>query len=147
MRKAKRLPVTLGLLGGLAMSLPGVSLAEGDFDGTKPLLCAVADVNECDAVAGCREVAAESVGAPRLLQLDLAAGTIATSGADGRVSSIENHELVDGKLIVQGIEDGAEGVRDGIGWSIAITEQAGHMVASASGDDVGFVIFGSCSTF
>ena len=146
MRKAISLPLILGLLGGLGMSLPGVSLAEGDFDGTKPLLCAVAEVNECEAFAGCQAVQAESVGAPRLLRIDPAAGTIATSGADGRISSIENQELVDGKLIVQGIEDGAEGVRDGVGWSIAITEQAGHMVASASGDDIGFVIFGSCST-
>ncbi|MGI9493546.1 MAG: hypothetical protein ACR2QF_14200 [Geminicoccaceae bacterium] len=146
MRKATRLSLILGSLAGLCLSTPTVSLAEGDFDGTKPLLCAVAGVNECDVVAGCQKVSAESVGVPRLLKVDLGAGTIATSGADGRTSAIENQQHVDGKLIIQGIEDGVEGERDGIGWSIAITKDAGYMVASASGDDVGFVIFGACST-
>ena len=51
----------------------------------------------------------------------------------------------DGKLILQGAEDGVEGVRDGLGWTLAISEEIGRMVLTASGDNVGFVIFGACT--
>jgi hypothetical protein len=41
-------------------------------------------------------------------------------------------------MILQGIEDGR-------GWSIIISEDTGKMTATASQDDVGFVIFGACT--
>ncbi len=62
----------------------------------------------------------------------------------GPPSPIERMERVDGKLILQGAEDGVEGVRDGLGWTLAISEEIGRMVLTASGDNVGFVIFGAC---
>ena len=52
---------------------------------------------------------------------------------------------IDGKLILQGVEDGEEGVRDGLGWTMAISEDSGDMVLTGSGDQVGFVIFGACT--
>jgi hypothetical protein len=58
---------------------------------------------------------------------------------------IERLEQVDGKLIIQGAEDGIEGVRDGVGWSAAIAQETGKMVLTASGDEVGFVVFGACT--
>ena len=60
-------------------------------------------------------------------------------------SSIENLEKIDGKVIIQGAEDGIEGVRDGLGWSLALAEDTGQMVLTASGDEVGFVMFGACT--
>ena len=62
-----------------------------------------------------------------------------------RSTDIENFETIDGKVIIQGAEDGIEGVRDGLGWSLALAEETGKMVITASGDDVGFVIFGACT--
>ena len=64
---------------------------------------------------------------------------------NGPPSPIERMERVDGKLILQGAEDGVEGVRDGLGWTLAISEEIGRMVLTASGDNVGFVIFGACT--
>jgi hypothetical protein len=32
-----------------------------------------------------------------------------------------------------------------VGWSLAIAEDTGKMVLTASGDDVGFVVFGACT--
>jgi len=58
---------------------------------------------------------------------------------------IEPSEVVDGRLILQGAEDGLEGVRDGIGWSLSIDETSGDMVLTGSGADVAFVIFGACT--
>ncbi len=53
-------------------------------------------------------------------------------------------ELVDGKLILQGAEDGYQSVRDGLGWTITIAEDTGRVVMTASGDKVAFVVFGAC---
>ena len=58
-----------------------------------------------------------------------------------------NGASVDGKLIVQGAEDGAEGVRDGTGWTLAIDQGNGRLVATAASDAVAFVIFGACTPF
>ena len=55
-------------------------------------------------------------------------------------------DIVDSKLILQGAEDGVEGVRDGIGWTLAIAQDTGKMVLTASGDAVAFTIFGACTT-
>ena len=60
-------------------------------------------------------------------------------------SEIENLEKIDGMVILQGAEDGIEGVRDGLGWSMAIAEETGKMVLTASGDAAAFVMFGACT--
>jgi len=65
-------------------------------------------------------------------------------GKNQNPSRIENLEHIDGKLILQGAEDGYKEVRDGAGWSMAISEETGKMVLTESGDQVGFVIFGAC---
>ena len=65
-------------------------------------------------------------------------------GQPERISQIKHKLRLDGKLILQGADDGVEGVRDGLAWSIAIGEDTGEMVMSASGDDVAFVVFGAC---
>jgi len=44
----------------------------------------------------------------------------------------------DGKLVFQGM--GEE-----LAWSMAISEQTGKMVITASGEEVGFVLFGACT--
>ena len=56
------------------------------------------------------------------------------------------HSTIDEKLFLQGADDGVEGVRDGLAWSLAIDQTTGKMVLTASGDAVGFVIFGACTT-
>lgn len=63
------------------------------------------------------------------------------------LSVIERMEVVDGKLMLQGAEDGLEGIRDGLGWTIAISLETGKAVLTGSGDGVGFVVFGACLPF
>lgn len=119
----------------------------GDFDGSKPLLCAVIDIVECGSGGKCQQLTAEDVGIPRFLKVNFKKKTITATQASGNKKSttIKNSEHIDGKLILQGAEDGIEGVRDGVGWSIAIAEDTGTMVLTASGDEVGFVVFGACT--
>jgi hypothetical protein len=125
-------------------SFPAVA---GDFDGSKTLICAVMDLVECQPGGKCQQVTAEEVGLPQFLKINFKEKIISATHADGnnRRTPIENLEKIDGKLIIQGAEDGIEGVRDGVGWSLAISEETGKTVLTASGDEVGFVIFGACT--
>lgn len=124
-----------------------VSAVAGDFDGSKPLLCAVMDIVECGPGGNCQKVMAEEVGIPQFIRINFKEKKISATQSSGskRSTTIKNSEHVDGKLILQGAEDGIEGVRDGLGWSLAIAEESGKMVLTASGDEVGFVVFGACT--
>jgi hypothetical protein len=136
----------LCLTGIVFFCLPQAGNA-GDFDGSKPMLCATIQAIECSPDSGCTEVSLESAGLPRFAVIDILKKVIYPTKECGmnRVSTIERMETVDGKLILQGAEDGIEGVRDGLGWTIAVAEESGELVLTASGDDVAFVVFGACT--
>lgn len=142
MHRMKILGLTIALAGLIAF--PAVA---GDFDGSKELICAVMDLVECQPGGKCQQVTAEEVGIPHFLRIDFKKKKISATFADGskRSSAVENFEKIDGKVIIQGAEDGIEGERDGLGWSLAIAEGTGKMVLTASGDEVGFVMFGACT--
>jgi len=130
---------TVGLI--LAASAVGA----GDFDGTRPLLVAVNRVMECTPVGGCWEVTPVSIELPPFLRIDFTKKTIFPARADDKSTgtTIERQEVVDGKLILQGAEDGYEKMRDGLGWTMAISAESGQVVLTASGDQVAFVVFGA----
>jgi len=119
----------------------------GDFDGSKPMICATIQAIECSPDSGCTEVSLESAGLPRFAVIDIPEKKIYPTKETGinRFSTIERIETVDGKLILQGAEDGIKGVRDGLGWTIAVAEESGELVLTASGDGVAFVVFGACT--
>jgi hypothetical protein len=144
-----KLGMSKGKVMGLALILTCVtplSVPAGDFDGSKPLTCAVIDVVECVPGGQCEERMPGEIDIVQFLQVDVTKKTITGTRAGGikRTSAIEHIEHVDGKVIIQGAEDGVEGVRDGLGWSMAISEETGKMVVTGSGDEVAFVVFGAC---
>ncbi len=134
---------------GLAVGFVVASTAHAATDGSEPLICAAVDIMECIPGGGCERVSAQSVGAPRFFRINFAEGQITRTRPEGEeiTSPIERTEEVDGKLILQGAEDGIEGERDGIGWSLSIDQSSGDMVLTGSGDEVAFVIFGACTDF
>jgi hypothetical protein len=129
----------------LVLILAASTAAAGDFDGTRPLLVAVNRVMECTPVDGCWEVTPASIDLPQFLKIDFAKKTIspARAGDKSKGTTIERQEVVDGKLILQGAEDGYEKMRDGLGWTMAISADTGQVVLTASGDQVAFVVFGA----
>jgi len=135
----------IGLI-GLLFIISSLTVWAGDFDGSRPLLLAVSSAMECTPNDGCRPVTPEGMDLPRFLKIDFAKKTIsaARQASAKPASAIERMELVDGKLILQGAEDGYQSVRDGLGWTIAIAEDSGRVVMTASGDQVAFVVFGAC---
>jgi hypothetical protein len=127
-------------------SIIAVSAVEaGDFDGTRPLLVSVIRAVECTPDGTCREVTPASVELPQFMKIDFTKKTIRPAASDDKTpaTNIERQEVVDGKLILQGAEDGYEKMRDGLGWTMAITEETGRVVLTASGDQVAFVVFGA----
>jgi hypothetical protein len=105
------------------------------------------DLVECEPGGNCERVTHDSINAPRFLKINFKEKRVSKPdvGEKRPDTMIERMEHVDGKLILQGAEDGIEGVRDGLGWTMAISEDSGNMVLTASGDHVGFVIFGACT--
>ena len=103
--------------------------------------------NDGDLIMAASMVRPEDINAPQFFRINVEARSIEVTRADGarRSTTIERTEQVDGKLILQGAEDGIEDVRDGLGWTITIGEDTGKIVLSAAGDDVAFVIFGACT--
>jgi len=134
--------VTVFLMGALVVVS---AAAAGDFDGTRPLLVSVLRVVECTPDGACRQVSPESVELPQFMKIDFANKTIGPAAADDDRpgTPIERQEVVDGKLILQGAEDGYDKMRDGLGWTIAISAETGQVVLTASGDEVAFVVFGA----
>jgi hypothetical protein len=52
-------------------------------------------------------------------------------------TKIKNSERVDGRLILQGVQNGK-------GWNLVIIEGTGQMTLVVSDENVGFTVFGAC---
>ena len=130
----------------LICAVPFTALA-GSFDGSKNLLCAPQSAVECGPDGSCQQVSPISVNLPDFFQIDFKAKMITrvTGSANQQGSKIDRMEVLDSKLILQGADDGVEGVRDGLAWSMSITQDTGKLVASAAGESEAFVIFGACT--
>jgi hypothetical protein len=132
-----------GIVTGLAVIcviiLP-VSGMAGDFDGSQPLLCATIKAIECGPDGECFHGMAESVNLPQFFKIDFNNKMITATkeSVNKRTSRIKTKERFDGKLILQGMGDE-------LAWSMAISERTGKMVITASGEQVGFVVFGACT--
>jgi hypothetical protein len=125
--------------------LPSPVFAE-DFDGSKPLLGSVIKILEIYSNYNINEVDPETIGVPRSFIIDFKAKKLRPT-KDSRVtrnSSIKRIEQIENMLILQGVEEGVEGVDDGLGWSMTISKETGKMVLAASGDKKAYVVFGAC---
>jgi len=129
-----------------AFCLPYTAQA-GSFDGSRNLLCAPQVAIECGPDGKCEQAMAASVNLPNFFMIDFSSKelTAISESENKRTSKIKSMEFLDSKLFLQGAEDGIKGVRDGLAWSMAITQDTGRLVVSASGESEAFVIFGACT--
>jgi hypothetical protein len=118
----------------------------GDFDGSKPLVCACMRILQCTPDGNCVQVSAEDIGLPEFLSVNFEQKTVAAlpQGENQTPSRIKNLERIYGKLILQGVEEAVKDVHEGVGWTIAISEETGKMVITGSGEQTGMIVFGSC---
>jgi len=122
------------------------SIAVG-LDGSEPLLCSIIDVVECSPNRECINGEASSVNMPYFVKVDVAGKVIRVPQAKdpARMTKIKSVDHLDGKLLLQGIEQGIEGEDDAVGWTMSIDEEDGRMIFSASREKAGFIIFGACT--
>ena len=97
----------------LASGWLALSVSASPFDGAQPLICASTEILECIPGAGCDRVTAESIDAPQFIRIDFSANALSAErlGGGTKVSTIERSETVEGKLILQGAEEGREAGR------------------------------------
>jgi hypothetical protein len=120
--------------------------AAADFDGSQPLLCSVVKVLECDPLEGCSGTTPEEINLPQFLKVDVKEKRVGPARPiEGRKGSeIKQVSQIGGKLIIQGADSGIEGLREGLGWTAAISEETGRFILTASGEEAAFVVFGAC---
>ena len=119
----------------------------GSFDGSQNLLCAPQLAIECGPDGNCQQAMAASVNLPNFFMIDFSVKELSavTESENKRTSKIKTMEFLDGKLFLQGADDGVENVRDGLAWSMSISQDTGRLVISASGGNEAFVVFGACT--
>ena len=133
----RRSPFTFVALALLAcLSLVPAPAVAGPYDGSRPFLCAVATVMECDTSGQCERHINDASGVPTFVRIDVGAQTL-TAGPTRR-SALRSVTRLDGQLILQGGENGR-------GWSATIEEETGRMAAAIVDNDHIFSIFGGCT--
>jgi len=139
MKPMKLLPLLVCLV------VAPMAFADGSFDGKSNLVCTVQQLHECDTFSGCRPIDATVAAPIRHLDVDIAKKTVRLDGVQADLTSkITNVETVEGKLILQGTDNGLTTENDGGAWAMSINQTYGSMVLTVAGHDVAFVGMGAC---
>ncbi len=122
------------------------SAQAGFYDGKQALLCSIYQLYECDPPSGCVSVTPGEIRGVSHLDIDFGKKVITRATVESKQKSVIKTVKtgIDGKLILQGIEDGEPGQRDGAGWSISIMDPEGTMVMTTSADGFAVVGLGAC---
>jgi hypothetical protein len=137
MRASRRSPFTFVALPLVAcLSVVPAPAVAGPYDGSRPFLCAVTTVMECDGSGQCERHIDDASSVPTFIRIDVGAQTV-TAGTSRR-TTLRSATRLDGQLILQGGENGR-------GWSATIEEETGRMAAAIVDNDHTFSIFGGCT--
>jgi hypothetical protein len=133
----KQLRVTIVV--GLSL-LYSVGAWAGDFDGSKPLICAVIKTVSCPRNEDIETGTAEDIDLPQFFYIDFEKKIVTgkTSSGEARETKIESLKHEDGKLILQGVQLGKA-------WSAVINEETGKTTIIGANDEAGFVVFAACT--
>jgi hypothetical protein len=137
--------MAVGTLGTLLLAVTALAAIVAaprvaSADDATPLLCAIQTVMECDSTGECqRQGGDQPSDFPPFLRVNVAQRVITDGKNSGRKTEIKSVTRLDGRLILQGGENGR-------GWSATIVEDTGRLAAGIVADDFTFAIFGACMT-
>lgn len=121
----------------LRLTMPAA--AAGKYDGSAPMLCAVTAVSECTADGKCQRSAPQAGNnLPTFMRVDVKGRVLRADDDSGRRTEIKASSVVDGQLMLQGIENGKA-------WSMVIKADTGRWGGSVVEDDGSFALFGACT--
>ncbi len=106
----------------------------GDFDGSKPLVCATVEAHACDPGVTCERSLPDDLGAPRFLSIDFARKTIA---GPERTTPILFVNKGQNQILMQGTELG-------YAWTVVLDTEDGEMTLTFVNRDEAAVLFGDC---
>ena len=131
--------VTVGLL---AYAFP--TFADG-FEGANLLSGATGRIIEVNSHKIVENVDPDAIGLPKKFLIDLKAKQMRPSKESiiRKTISFKRIEQIENTIILQGIDDGVQGVNDGLAWSLTLSKKNGSAVLAASGDGVAYVVFGT----
>jgi len=112
------------------------SVIASDFDGSKPLVCAIVEVLDCGLLDRCERVNPELVNLPDIFWMDIKKKEM--KGGD-RTTKIQQVTHEEESVILQGTSG------NGRGWSVLLSESTGKFTGAVAGVEFGFLIFGSCA--
>lgn len=126
-------------------SLATIAIA-GDFDGSKPLSGVTGKIIEINQYKIIDGVDPDTVGLPKKFLIDFNSKTLRPSKDSlvRRTITFKSLEHIENKMVMQGVDEGVEGVDDGLAWSLTISKKNGNAILSAAGDGVAYVVFGVC---
>ena len=134
---ALRATVISGAL--LACTAAGPASA-GDYDGSKPLICAALQAISCQPDGQCKQGTVDSLNLPQFFWIDGSTKTIAEKGLDGqiRTSPFQTSTQSATHLIVQG-------TNDHLGWNATISKVSGKLTFTATDGASAQIVFGACT--
>ena len=124
----------------LSVAACGEVALAGGIDGTAPVVCATSETFDCGPNRQCIADSPEAVNIPRLIRLDFTAKKAFTKRMNGeeRVAQISVQTAQEGELLLQGVQNG-------FGWTMTISQESGDMALTIAGRQAGFVVFGTCT--
>jgi hypothetical protein len=118
-----------------------------EFEGSKQLYGTTGKIIEIRQQKIFDDVDADTIGLPKKFLIDLDTKTIYPSKDSliRKTIRFKSVRHIENKIIMQGIDEGIDGVEDSLAWSLTISKKDGKSVLSASGHGVAYVVFGVCT--
>ena len=131
---------SVALAGVLSASIALPPAFAGDFDGSKPMICAALVAIACQPNGECKQGTVESLNIPQFFWVDVAAKTVGERDPDGqiRTSAIQSVTQSDTYLVLQGS-------KESLGWSGTISKASGKLTLSGSRGSSAMVVYGACT--
>lgn len=115
-------------------------VAADDLSGADAVLCSSAQATLCEADGSCSSGPPWNWNIPDFIEIDFKLQKLSTTRASGenRATVFKNLERGDGKIYVQGVEQGRA-------FSFVIDKKTGMLSAAVARDGVTVSVFGACT--
>lgn len=119
---------------GIATCSTGILAS--DFDGSRPLVCAIVEVQDCGVDDNCARVDPEFVNLPNIFRVNFEAKEMSSGERKTAITHVSTGE---GNTVLLGTSENHNKA-----YSLLLSQDSGKFTGSISADNYGFVLFGSC---